>query len=98
MDSVLCFTFRLHPLKNKGLNPENNLWLKLVQKLPDVMLQSPKSIQQYSQKTGFQALIALYFWAMHFSVYLLKGQLKQRDKGYCEELWRSLEILRGSGD
>ena len=56
-----CHSYRPHPLKNEGLNPENNLWLKLVQKLPDVTVQSPKSIQQYSRKAGFQALIALYF-------------------------------------
>ena len=98
MDSILCFTFRPHPLKNKGLNPENNWRLKLVQKHPEVILQYPKSIQQHSQKTGFKALIALYLWAMHSSVYLIKGQLKEKDKWYCEELWRSLEILRGSGD
>ena len=55
-----CHSYRPHPLKNKGLNPDN-LWLKLVQKLPDVTVQSPKSIQQCSQKAGFQALIALYF-------------------------------------
>ena len=87
MDSILCFTFRPYPLKNKGLNPENNLWLTLVQKLPDVTVQSPKSIQQYSQKTGFQALIALYFWAMHFPVYLIKERLKERNKWRYKELW-----------
>ena len=90
MDSVLCFTFRPHPLKNKGLNLENNLWLKFVQKLPEVMLQHPKSIQ-YSQKTGFEALIALYFWAVHLPVDLIKERLKERNK------WRYITIIHRSG-
>ena len=93
-----CHSYRPHPLKHKGLNPEKNLWLKLVQKLPDVTVQSSKSIQQYSQKTGFQALIALYFWEMHLPVYLIKGWLKEKNKWRYKELWRSLEILRESSD
>ena len=73
-----CHSYRPHPLKCKGLNPENNLWLKLVQKLPEVTVQSSKSIQQYSQKTWIPSLNSTILLSNAFASVFTKGMTQRK--------------------
>ena len=74
-----CHSYRPHPLKRKGLNPENNLWLKLVQKLPEVTVQS--SIKEYTtvlSKDWIPSLNSTILLSNAFASVFTKGMTQRK--------------------